>query len=221
MEFIEGLKTRKSIRAFLKKSVARKLVAQILSDAHAAPSSSNQQPWDFCVISGEPLDNLRSKLLDAHARSKTAYDPSRGKTIPPRYVERTKQLFKELRPFLKQLGEENRSFIETGSLSFYDAPVAVLITIHKSLPRNRFMDIGMAAENLMLAAHARGIGTCAIGFALLYDDLIKSELQISEDFDIALIIALGYPDEASPINEFRSPRDALEDVIRWIGFEEG
>jgi nitroreductase len=220
LELIEGLRTRKSIRAFLKKSVSQELVAQILSEAHAAPSSSNQQPWDFCVVSGIPLENLRSKLLDAHERSTTAYDPSRGKTIPARYVERTKTLFRELRPFLKYLGEENRPFIETGSLRFYDAPVAIVLTMHTSLPRNRLMDVGMAAENLMLAAHGRGLGTCAIGLALLYEDLIRAELQIPEDFDMALIIALGYPDMDSPLNKFCSPRDTLEKVTRWIGFEE-
>jgi nitroreductase len=218
MELSEGLKTRTSIRAFTNKSVPKELIAEILSEAHRAPSSSNQQPWNFHVITGKPLETLCTKILAAHENNRKPYDPSKGQTIPAPYVERTKTLFRELRPFLQKLGGENRSFIETGSLRFYTAPVVILFTIHASFPRNRLMDIGMAAQNLMLAAHARGLGTCAIGLALLYEDIIRAELAISPDFDLTLIIALGYPDYSSPINDFRSPREGLSDCVTWIGF---
>lgn len=218
MELSEGLMTRKSIRKFLSKDVPREIIEAILKEAHMAPSSSNQQPWNFHIITGEPLAKLSTSIREAHEKNYKPYDPSKGKTIPALYVERTRTLFRELRPFLKKLGEENRSFIETGSLCFYNAPVAILMTIHKSLPGNRLMDIGMAAQNLMLAAHARGLGTCAIGLALLYEDIIRSEAAISPEFDIALIIAAGYPDFESPVNEFRSPRDPIEHFITWIGF---
>ena len=131
------------------------------------------------------------------------------------------QLFKALRPCLQQLGEENRAFIETGSLRLYDAPVAILMTMHKNFPRSRFMDLGMAAQNLMLAAHGRGLGTCAIGLALLYEEVIRAELPISPEFDCALIMALGYPDESSPVNGFRSPREDLahDGTLDWCGRE--
>jgi nitroreductase len=220
MELIEGLKTRQTIRAFLHREVPRELIAELLVEAHQAPSSSNQQPWNFCVVSGEPLAALREKLLHAHSESRTPYDPSKGKTIPAQYVDRTRKLFKGLRPFLQQLGEDNRAFIETGSLRLYDAPVAILITMHTSFPRSRLMDLGMAAQNLMLAAHGRGLGTCAIGLALLYDGIIRTELSIPPEFDIALVIALGYPDMNSPVNGFRSPREDLTQMVRWVGGDE-
>jgi nitroreductase len=219
MELIEGLKTRTSMRAFTKTPVPKEIIAEILSEAHRAPSSSNQQPWNFHVITGKPLEALCTKILAAHGNDRKPYDPSKGRTIPAQYVEKTKTLFRELRPFLQKLGEENLSFIETGSLRFYNAPVAILLTIHNSFPRNRLMDIGMAAQNLMLAAHARGLGTCAIGFALFYEDIIRAEIAISSDFDLTLMIALGYPDYNSPVNDFRSSRDELSDCVSWIGFE--
>ena len=219
MELIEGLNTRASIRAFIKKAVAKDVIAEILGEAHRAPSSSNQQPWNFHVITGKPLADLCAKILAAHEKDRKPYDPSKGKTIPAPYVERTKTLFRELRPFLQKLGEENRSFIETGSLRFYDAPVAILLTIHNSFPRNRLMDIGMAAQNLMLGAQARGLGTCAIGLALYYEDIIRAAMAISSDFDLTLMIALGYPDYSSPVTDFRSSRDGLSEFVSWIGFE--
>lgn len=220
MELTEGLRTRQTIRAFLDKDVPRELIAELLAEAHQAPSSSNQQPWNFCVVTGRPLATLCEKLLRAHSESRTPYDPSKGKSIPAQYVDRTRKLFKGLRPFLQQLGEDNRAFIETGSLRLYDAPVAILITMHNSFPRSRFMDLGMAAQNLMLAAHGRGLGTCAIGLALLYEEVIRAELAISPDFDLALLLALGYPDGNSPVNSFRSPREELGQMVRWVGMSE-
>ena len=219
MELIDGLNTRSSIRAFTKKQVPKELIAEILGEAHRAPSSSNQQPWSFHVITGKPLADLCAQILAARETDRKPYDPSKGKTIPAQYVERTKSLFRELRPFLQKLGEENRSFFETGSLCFYNAPVAILLTIHNSFPRNRLMDIGMAAQNLMLAAHARGLGTCAIGLALYYEDVIRKEMAIPPDFDLALMIALGYPDYSSPVNDFRSSREDLAGCVFWHGFE--
>ena len=219
MELTEGLRTRHSMRAFLNKAVPQELIEQILAEAHQAPSSSNQQPWNFYVVMGKPLATLRAKLLQAHEQNRTPYDPAKGKTIPAEYVERTRKLFKALRPCLQQLGENNRAFIETGSLRLYDAPVAILMTMHKNFPRSRFMDLGMAAQNLMLAAHGRGLGTCAIGLALLYEEVIRAELPISPEFDCALIMALGYPDESSPVNGFRSPREDLSHMVRWIGVD--
>lgn len=219
MELSEGLRTRTSVRAFLKKPVPRELIADILAEAQQAPSSSNQQPWHFYVITGKPLAELTEKILAAHHSDRKPYDPSKGKTIPPKYVERTKKLFRELRPFLQMLGEDNRAFIETGSLRFYDAPVAFLLTLHASFPRSRLMDIGMAAQNLMLAAHARGLGTCAIGLVLYYEDIIRAALELAPDHDLALMIALGYPDYGSPVNDFRSSREPLSDCVFWLGFE--
>lgn len=219
MEFFEKLKQRKSTREFQKRPVSQKIMWEILKGAHWAPSASNQQPWNFCVLTGRPLEDLKKKILQTHEKRKLSYDPSKGKTIANTYMQRTRTLFKELRPFISKLNEANRSFITKGSFCFYDAPVVVFLTIDKQLPKSRLLDIGMAAQNLMLAAHALGVGTCAIALALLYDDVIRSEISVAPDFDIALAIALGYPSAGSAINDFRSSRDNLEDFITWIGFD--
>ena len=217
MELIEGLRTRKSIRKFLDRRVEKNLIAEILSDAHWAPSASNQQPWQFWVVTGEVLTGLTAAIMNAHQEKKKSYDPSKNKTIPACYVERTKNLFRELRPFISRLGDENKGFIESGSYRFYDAPVVIFISMNRKMPGSRLMDIGMAAENLMLSAHARGLGTCAIALTLLYADVISSHLSIGDEDALFLSIALGFPDPEFPVNTFRASREKTDDVIRWMG----
>jgi nitroreductase len=59
-------------------------------------------------------------------------------------------------------------------------------------------DIGMAAENIMLVALEQGIGSCPV---LLFDEsAIKPILDIPDNYDIGLVIVMGYPDE-SPVVE--------------------
>lgn len=220
MDVLECFKKRKTIRGFLDKKVPKGVVEEILNDAHLAPSASNQQPWNFYVISGTALSGLCSTILESHKEKKLAYDPTKGKTIPEEYVARTRKLFKGLRPFIFNLGDEKKGFIENGSFRFYDAPVVIFVSMNKKLPESRMMDIGMAVENMMLSACSRGLGTCAIALTLLYGDVIAAEINVPGDFETVLCIALGYPDEAFPLNKFQSSREDIERFVTWDGFEE-
>jgi nitroreductase len=189
------------------------VLEDILSDAAWAPSASNQQPWHFHLIEGAALNKLNQAIKKAHQEHRRGYDPSKGKTIPSCYVERTKKLFKGIRPFIAQLGDGNASFIESGSFCFYEAPTVILITMHSDMPPVRYMDIGMAAQNLMLSAHARNLGTCAIALTLMYTDAITEALKLPPETVPALFIALGHPDSDFPVNQFRSGRENLETLI--------
>ncbi len=215
MDTLTALRERKTVRGFLDKDIPKPLIQEILLDAHWAPSASNQQPWHFHVVTGNTLCTLNENIKAARKKKQKTYDPSKGKTIPPEYVERTKTLFRELRPLISSLGDENRSFIESGSYRFYDAPAVLLLSMHQDLPSNRLLDIGMAAQNCMLSAHARGLGTCAIALTLLYAEIIQETLAIEKDLTPVLSIALGYPDPEFPINNYRSPRDNLEKFVSW------
>jgi nitroreductase len=95
------------------------------------------------------------------------------------------------------------------------APKAyTIILINKTLEgdanrrRVTLIDMGLAAENIMLAALEQGIGCCPI---LMFNEAdIKLLLEIPDDYDIALVIAMGYPDE-SPVADV-----ATDSVNIWV-----
>jgi nitroreductase len=218
MDLLEGLKTRKTFRGFTAEKVSKEIIQEILLDGHMAPSASNMQPWNFHVLTDAPLTKLCAEIENFHRNKKVTYDSAKDKKIPEKYMLRRKKLFRELKPIISALGDENRQFIESGSIRFYDAPVVIFITTDCDLPENKLMDIGMAAENIMLSAHARGLATCAIAYTLLYSEPIKNCLNLTDNTETVLSIALGFPDNSFPVNNFQSSREDLNKVIFWQGF---
>ncbi|MCK4863683.1 MAG: nitroreductase family protein [Dehalococcoidales bacterium] len=69
-------------------------------------------------------------------------------------------------------------------------------------------DVGMAAENIILVAYEQGLGTCPI--LMFHENNLKPVLNIPDEYDIALVIAMGYPDE-SPVAEV-----ATDSVEGWL-----
>lgn len=67
-------------------------------------------------------------------------------------------------------------------------------------------------QNLILSAHARGWGTCLQGAVILWDDVIREEFEISNDYRLLTGLAIGYP-KAVRINEFKAHRISPEEVV--------
>ena len=219
MDVITAINERASVRGFKKESVPRPLIEQLLDAARKAPSASNQQPWNFVVVTGDIKEALADDILSAHRKQSKHYDPSKGKTIPRLYMERTKKLLVGIRPYLKKMDKEVVPFIEEGSCVFYGAPVLIVVTLDKSHPKSKLVDVGCAVENMVLAAHGKGLGTCIVALILMFEQIIRKHLAIPDSMDIVVGIALGYPDGELPVNAFRAPKEKLSEMTRWMGFD--
>jgi nitroreductase len=108
------------------------------------------------------------------------------------------------------------NFINSGSLDFYGAPAAVIVTKEKLFPDHYLTSTGIFIGYFLLAAQAKGLGACPVGLINSYQDVILDFLNL-EDRDLVLGIAVGYPDPEAPVNRFRTPREPAADLIRWYG----
>ena len=120
-----------------------------------------------------------------------------------------------MEPSISETGMTFNRFIEEGSCSFYNAPVAIIVAIDKVFPPIRYLDVGLSISYLLLAAHARGLATCPIGLIVAYAHDIADVLNISPEKEILLGIALGYADETAPANNFKTGREELSEILRW------
>jgi nitroreductase len=216
MDLIKAMNERKSIRAFKPDSIPRERVEEMLRLSIHAPSAINLQPWEFIVVTGEEKERLSRRLIKAYHEKQIACSPGNVKPLPKTYAKRGAKTLALMKPFFEEMGVDPDQYINEGSCNFYGAPVSILLCLDDSFPNARMVDIGIALGYLVLTAHEFGLGTCPIGLITAYEDEIKDLLNIQENKNVVIGVALGYPDWDIPINRFKSQRDNLEKFVRWI-----
>ncbi len=218
MEILEGIKTRQSIRAFKPNPINRDVMKKILEAVSNSPSYTNTQPWEVVVISGEKKNELSRKLLElVRAKAPTSPDLPRSKGWPKVLEERSREHGARR---LSTLGvarddEEGREKLSLMNFEFYGAPCAVLLFIDGSLGEWSIFDMGLFTQNLILAAHSLGVGSCLQASVTNYALEIKQILGIAESKKLVICISMGYPDEKAKLNVYRSIKQKLDEFTRW------
>jgi nitroreductase len=201
---------------FASKTVERELVAKVLRTAARAPSALNLQPWEITAVMGEELKRLTRRILRAHGERAAACTPGASRPLPEAVQRRRRESFQPMMDILRREGISPERFVGEGSCRFYDAPTAIILCLDQAYSKERYLCLGTFLGYLVLAAHAEGLATCPIGLVASYGEEIKEQLNIAGDREVALGVALGYPDPASPLASLPTPREPLESFVRWI-----
>ena len=223
MDITKAIKTRKSIRDFKPDPVPKAILREILEIASRAPSASNAQPWEFIVISGDVLENVRNANIEK-LNSGTPPNPEyeafewpRDSVYRHRQVDIAKQLF-ELMNIPRKDKIKRAKWMERG-FRYFNAPSVIIVTMDRTLPEARpSLDIGMVIQNICLAALAFGLGTCIGNQGVLYPEVLRSHAEIPDAKRIMTSIAVGYPNWDFPANQVNSAREPIENITSWYGF---
>jgi len=216
MDLFKAITERKSIRAFKPDPVPKEKVEEILQWVTNAPSAINLQPWEFFVVMGEEKERLSRRLIKSYKEKQISCSPGNVKPLADEFTKRGVQSFQLMDPYLKEMGTEFNAFINEGSCNFYGAPVAVILCLDNAFSKARLVDIGIALAYLVLVAQASGLATCPIGLINAYADDIKEMLDIPDNKDVVIGVALGHPDLDSPVNRFKTPREGVDSFVKWI-----
>jgi nitroreductase len=206
MDLFFAMKNRCSARAYLDKPVSRADIEDILKHAAMAPSAINVQPWEYVIVYGAEK---------AHSERRISCGPGTAVPLPETFKNRSRRASEVMRPGVSELGLEFNQFVEEGSCSFYGAPIAIIVTIDRLFPKIRYLDVGISVAYLLLACQAKGLATCPIGLITAYAQDIADVLEISQNKEIVLGIALGYADRESPVNRFKTERENLDSIRIW------
>lgn len=215
------INTRRSIRAFLPTPVADDVLFGLLQSARQAPSGANLQPGLFTAVRGEARAALCGELVRAFRAGEQevedyAYFPRpMPSLLRRRQVAAARALYGALQ--IEREDRAGRDLQFERNFRFFDAPVALLVTIDRDFGSGGYMDLGMALYGLMLAAHAQGLATCAVGALASYPGLIRRVLGLDEKQVVVCGVALGFADEAAPVNQTRTTRCDLDEYFRVIG----
>ena len=216
MEVTQAIRERRSVRAFKAAPVPKETVEEVLELAINAPSANNLQPWEFVVVAGEERERLGRRLLKAYRERQISCGAGAVKPLPSVYRQRGIATSESMKPYVEEAGLSTATFVDEGSSNFYGAPVAIIICLDDCFPERRMLDVGACVAYLVLAAHALSLATCPIGLIAAYEDEIKDLLNIPENKRVIIGVALGYGDPASPVSRFRTSRDDLTKMVRWV-----
>jgi len=221
MELLQGIKLRKSIRAFKFTPIEKAIVEEIITAASNAPSYTNTQPWEITIVMGEQKKEL-AQLLYATVKSKRKAQPDLP--FPKMWPEEMrKRASLHMRKRWEAAGirsgdrEAKRDqFLQ--NFLFFNAPVVIFIYMDNRLGPWSIFDLGLFVQNLILSAQGIGLSTCIQAMPVGYPEIIKKYLGISSSKKMVVAVALGYEDKKAPINRYRSTKKNLEEWVKWIGF---
>ena len=196
--FIPLLHTRRSIRRYRSEPVPRELINQILEAACWAPSAHNRQPWRFAVLQEQEPKERLATAMGARLRADLEADG-----VPEAAIEK----------------DVNRSYQRiTG------APVVIVVSVSMedmdSYPDERrqrnervmaIQSTAMAGQNLLLAAHALGLGACWMCAPLFVPQLVRETLRLPADWEPQGLVTLGYPAETK-----EKTRHPLAEKVQFI-----
>ncbi|HSN08135.1 MAG TPA: nitroreductase [Hanamia sp.] len=185
-ETLQTIYERRSVRKYKNKLVDKNTIEKILDAGRMAPSAMNEQPWKFYVVTNkETIQSFSKEISKITAKEFLKAGPGR--------------IIKNIIHLLNfSLGFR---YLKNKDHVFYEAPVVIFIT---GPGNNEWvdLDIGMCAQNMMLAAKSMGLDTCPIGFGkLLEHTKVYPQLKTSPKEEIKLSIILGYGDETPEVHK--------------------
>lgn len=186
MNVLEAIKARRSVRSFEPLPVRSADIMTLLDAAVHAPSALNTQPWSFAIVQDRELLQRFSDGAKRVALQHVAHDPKSA---------------------------HYEALLRGEAFDVFHG--ASTLIVMSAVQPGAYGDaaVWLAAENLMLAACAIGLGTCCIGLAIPFLNTaeLKAELSIPPTGRIVAAIAVGHPSGVQPT----LPR-AAPSIVCWL-----
>lgn len=193
----EAIFQRRSIRRYRPEPVPREIIEVLLNAAVWAPSAHNRQPWRFAVV-----ENQGQKECLAQAMGERLRRDLRADGVPENIIE----------------ADASRSYSRMTS-----APILIALCLSmadmdiypdEKRRQNEYLmavqSVAMAGQNLLLAAHDAGLGSCWMCAPLFCPDVVRNALDLPIDWHPQALVTVGYPSE-----EREKTRQPLEASVIW------
>lgn len=222
MDLVDAINTRKTYRGYKTDPIPNDILRQIMQLALRAPSWANTQPWEFAVVTGENLEQIKQGFLQKAEVDEPNPDLAFPRVFPDPYRSRLPAMRRPDADRVRDDKELRRQRQIMGA-RMYDCPCVVYIITERSfytqeekgLNAYAVFDCGLAAENIMLAATNFGIGTTPAAQAAPYPDVIRSVLGLTQSKLIVLGIFMGYPDPSHQQHKIYSGREPFDDMVSF------
>jgi len=209
MDLFETIQTRKSIRRYKQVPVPDEDIQKILDAGRWAPSANNTQPWSFIVVKDrELLESMAGAVREMIDRM-----------VP--YAESEKQA-QRLQAYKSTYYTffENAPVVIAVCMEAYDAGTDRLLAkmgysteeIKRLRPLPGLQSVAAAIQNMLLAIHALGHGSCWMTGPLVAQEAFEKLLGFGKEKSMVALLPVGVPDE-TPLAR---PRKPVEELMRIV-----
>ncbi|MCJ7569894.1 MAG: nitroreductase family protein [Anaerolineales bacterium] len=192
------IQERRSIRRFDGSSIPPEILHRILGAATMAPSAHNRQPWRFVILTTLEDKQSLAKTLGGRLRQDRLADGDAPSQIEDDVAQSIARI-------------SNAPAVVIGCLSMEALDVYPDERRIRAEYIMAVQSVSMAAQNLLLTAHAEGLGACWMCAPLFAKDLVQKELNLPDGWEPQGLIILGYPAEAG----HERPRRPFGEVTLW------
>lgn len=222
MEMKEAILNRRSIRLFKMDPVPQKIMAEIMETAKWAGSGMNSQPWEFTIMAGDEMEELRNRLAEATGPPELEFES--GMPLPDAQAKRASEYVEtstnyNFPPDTEDIEAKKEAFMAVRA-KLSNAPHIIIVYSDKAIVKSPwgFFSMGLISSNICLAALEYNLGTCILGGPASRPNIIREVCGISNDKAIVCGIIIGYPDSEARINNFPRTRLTLDEFVTWQGF---
>jgi nitroreductase len=227
MDVNEAIVKRRSIRRYKPDPVPQKVLQEIIETGKWAANAMNTQPWEFAVLGGEKMKQFKAGLLDrikANAPDESEIQGMPAGGIPEPYNSRAAEYRTTSDKYHFPDGTEDvdqkRKEHMARAGQAHDAPNIILIYTDRKLANwgSGMISFGALTQAICLAALKHNLGTCILGRAVAWPNMIRELLDIPQSKVFICGIAIGYPDSEARINNFPRTRMQQSEFVHWYGF---
>lgn len=193
----EIIQSRRSIRRYQTREIDKLVLEKLLDAARWAPSAHNRQPWRFCVVTTIAAKERLSDAMGEQWRSDLSADGTDPEFIERRVAISRQRIMGAAALVVATLSMEQMDHYPDEARNRAEWTMAVQST-------------ALACQNLLLAAHAEGLGACWMCAPLFVPELVRSVLDLPQSWQPQALITLGYPAE-----EKTKDREAVESRVVW------
>jgi coenzyme F420-0:L-glutamate ligase/coenzyme F420-1:gamma-L-glutamate ligase len=195
--FVELARGRRSIRRYVDRPIAPEVLDALLEAAMWAPSAHNRQPWRFCVVTSAAAKEHLSIQMGARWRADLLAD---GADVD--FVER--------RVAISHARMIGAAALVVASLTMEEMDAYPDAARARAEWTMAAQSVALACQNLLLAAHAQGLGACWMCAPLFAPEVVRDALALPETWEPQALITLGYPAE-----EKTKERSPVQSRVVW------
>jgi nitroreductase/NAD-dependent dihydropyrimidine dehydrogenase PreA subunit len=196
-DLVQLFRSRRSCRNYIAKPVSKDLLDDLVKIATTAPSGTNSQAWTFTVLqSRKEVDSFGEKVADFYRDLNSKAEKPVLRFLAKCFLGDS--LGKYYRKYYESITQGLREWDEEGKDRLFHGATSIILIGARAEASCPAEDAILATQNILIAAHAMGLGSCLIGFAveaIKRDTRVKTFLSITNDTTIYSVIALGYPAE--------------------------